>query len=436
MANAYDVLNTAVEDAAASSNALSDNVVNRWLNPGYAQRIEFGQQVALQQQQNDWQSAENAKWNDEREKMKRLKEAGVNPLTAAQGVAGAGASPTSPTSVSSPTQAGQPNLPDAVNSVGNVVDRLSSAQERNSLLEDRRKNLISDTYLKYKEAGFADEQAKGLAIANAFLPTEKFLGILTMTANMDKIKGEYQSLMQGIDESKKRIEELDSQIRLNEAQGNLAGKLAAEAEKRSLLIEAQTTELNWFNDKRKELGIDPRSPLENQIFMLGITGDARYESALGIVRDVKYNESLGGYNADKQTAYDRAYEAGRAAYDFNWDSPPKTIAEFLWKGVGNIKENLSEIVSDLFKPSSDKPDKSVEPSKDDLRQSYLRYRQGLDTQYAMLNMMRSELADRLAAGENQSQTVDLRMEINKLNAELSKMPQTFDDFKKYVKKYR
>lgn len=432
MANPYDVINQAVEDA---SNTSTDSVLWSWFFPGQEQREQFGQQVALQQMQNDWQSAENVKWNDERLKMKRLKEAGVNPLTAGQAVAGSNTPPTSPSSASSPNQNPQSQLPAAIDSVGNLADRISSATERGSLLDDRRKNLISDTYLKYKEAGFADEQAKGLAIANAFLSTEKFLGILTMTANMDKLKAEYRSLMQGVEESNARIKEIDAQIQLAKAQGNLADKMALESEKRALLIEAQTTEQNWFNEKRKELGIDIKSPLENQIFMLGITGDSRYNTSLGIVRDVKYNESIGGYNADKDTAYDRAYEAGRAAYDFNWDSPPKTIVEFLWKGVGNIKENLSEIASNLFKPSSDKPDKPVEPSNQDLRQSYLRYRQGLDNQFAMLNMMRSELADRLAAGENQSQTVELRMEINKLSAELSKMPQSFDDFKKYVKKH-
>lgn len=431
MASPNDIINQAVEDA---SNTDTDSVFWSWFFPGAEQREQFGQQASLQQMQNDWQSNENAKWNDEREKMKRMVEAGINPLTAAQGISGASTPPTSPSSASSPNLAPVSQLPDAVRSVGDIVDKFSSANERDRLLESRKKNLISDTFLKYKQAGYTEEQAKGLAIANAYLPTEKFLGILTLASNIKKLSAEYKDLMQGIEESKARIKEIDSQISLNTSYGNLAAKHALEAEKRAILLEAQTKEQNWLNDKREQYGIDVRSPLENNIFMLGITGDANYEKSLGIIRDVKYNQETGGYHAQADYAYDIAYEQGRAAYDFDWSAPPKTMFEFLTKGVVNIKQNLRDAVSNFRnrpnKASSD--NSSPGSSKQELRQSYLRYKSGYDTQMNMLNMMRAELADRLAAGENQSETVNLRMEINRLNAELQEMPHTYEDFIKYV----
>lgn len=336
MANPNDILNYAVEEAGNTS---TDSLFWSWFFPGAEQREQFGQQVALQREQNDW--------NSETEKMKRLQAAGVNPLTAAEGVSGSGGS----SSVGAPPA--QPNntgIPAAVESVGNVVDKMSAAGERNTLLDERRKNLISDTFLKYKQAGYTDEQSKGLAIANAFLPTEKFLGILTLEANMDKIKAEYKSLMQGIEESKARIDEIDAKIELAKEQGNLASKMALEAEKRTILIESQTKEQDWFNNIHDRYQIDPRNPLENNILMLGITDSPDYEKSVNIVRDVKFNESTGQFQAERDYAQSIAFRRAKGAEIAKTEySKPETLKGFILQALKGVDNRVGAEIGEAIK---------------------------------------------------------------------------------------
>ena len=210
-----DIINTGLEQAASFSDG---NWLEQLLVPGQVQEREFGQQVALQQMQNEW--------NSEQEKMRRLKEAGVNPLTAAQGVSGSGQSPATSSVPGQAVTSPPSDVGAAVSGIGQGVEAFSKSKETRKLLDNRNKNLVTDTFLKLKEAGYQDALAKNLSIATMFLPQEKMLNLMAMAAEVPKINAEYNSIMQGIDESKERIKEIDARIKLAEATANYQDKLA------------------------------------------------------------------------------------------------------------------------------------------------------------------------------------------------------------------
>lgn len=302
-----DIIDIGLETAASftpSAGSFDGTFLEQMFNPGKVQQREFGQQVALQKMQNEW--------NSEGEKMKRLIAAGVNPLTAAQGVSQSGQSGSTGLVPSIP-QSG--TLPEAVESVGNVVDKLSSANERDRLLDVRRKNIVQDTFLKLSQAGYQSELAKNLALATSFLPAEKTLTLLNLGMQAQKLSVEYSQILQDIEESKKRVDELDSLIELNKAQGNYAEQLRLESEKRAIVLDYQGKAEKWRTERMISLNCDPNNPLENEIFMQAIEGNqGNLSKGLSVVRDVSYNNALGMYDADEETAYKRAYNFSRGTY--------------------------------------------------------------------------------------------------------------------------
>lgn len=298
------------------------------LYPNLQQEVEFGQQVALTKYLNG---------DAYKDKFRALRELGINPVTAAEALTGASSGAASPSSSVGAAAKSLEGISSAVGAVGDLADKFSSANERNRLLESRRNNLIADTYQKYVDAGYTSEMAKNMAIANAFLPTEKYLGLVALQGQIDNLHAEWLTMMQGISESKKRIEELDAQIKLAASQGNLNDKLALEAEKRTLLIESQTTEQNWYNNKMKLYGIDPRNPIENNVFMTGVKeGKTSYDSQLGIVRDLKYNEMTGQYDSQEEHAYSIAYNTAVGEAFASWTERPNT----LWSMIVDISKRI------------------------------------------------------------------------------------------------
>lgn len=426
--NMSDVINEGIlkEASNLASNGASPtgiDFLDNLLYPNLQQEKEFGQQVALTKYLNS---------GAYKDKFNALRELGIHPVTAAESLTGASSGAAAPASSQGAAAKSLEGMVSAGTGFGDFLDKVSSANERNQLLDVRRKNIIADTYQKYVDAGYTSEMAKNMAIANAFLPTEKYLGLVALEGQIDNLHAEYLTMMQGIEESKKRIEELDAQIKLAESQGNLNDKLALESEKRTLLIEAQTTEQNWYNDKMKSLDIDPRNPIENNVFMTGVKdGKTSYVSQLDIVRDVKYSEATGQYDSQVEHAYDLAYESGRADYEFNWSSPPKTISEFISKAGVNLREKFNSFVGSVRSSLNEKRS-NKEQYENTLRASYLQYSNMLNQKREMLNMLRADLADKYANGANIVDVVDLKIQINKLQGEINKMPQNFKQFKNYV----
>lgn len=311
-----------------------ERVILGFLSPSTQQTAEFGQQAALTKYLNS---------DAYKDRFEAMVDAGINPAAAAQalGVSAGASAPNSAIGAGSGAlQAGAA----IADSVGNVADKLATAKETRTLLDERKKNLISDTFLKFTQSGYNQELAKGLAIANAYLPTEKFLGLLSLSSHIDNLHAEYQSIMQSINESKFRIKEIDAQIRLAESQRNLNEKLQLESEKRTLEIEARTKEQNWLNQQMALYGVNPRNPIESNVFLAGVRdGKTSYDSQVGIIRDIHYNEATGQYDANEEHSYLIARNTALGNAFASWltrpTSPASIVADMVYKVQQKFKSN-------------------------------------------------------------------------------------------------
>lgn len=330
--NYNDILNNAIDFTESGQGPLGPDFagtfLESWLYPGLVREREFGQQASLQKMQNEWNSEEN--------KMSRLIKAGVNPLTAAQGVAGDGQSGATGITASQPSSG---TLPEAVQSVGDVVDKLSAAHERNSLLENRNKNIATDTYLKLMQAGYQEALAKNLSIATLYLPAEKVLNLMSMASQVKKINAEYQSILQGVEESKARIKEIDADIELAKAQRDYTRQLELESQKRTYQIEVSTAIDNWRLGKMQKLNLDPNNPIEYNMFMNACEGNFdMVEKGAAVFRDVEYGKASGQYEAEEEHSYNIAYNKALGDAYASWLRRPSNIVESLQQDIFVIKK--------------------------------------------------------------------------------------------------
>lgn len=390
---ASDIINSAIEMAYnydTGAGSIDGTAIEAYAMPGNVQQREFGQQAAM---------AKYANTDAIEERYKTLKKLGINPFTAAEGVAGSSGS----TSPAPPSQPNNTNIPASVDSAGNIADRISSAHERNVLLDEKKKNLISDTFLKYKESGYNDELAKNMAIANAYLPIEKYLGLVSLSANIDKLHAEYQSVMQGIDESKKRVQELDAQIELAKATRDLNKQLEAESEKRSLQIEAQTKEQNWLNQQMELYGINPRNPIENNVFLAGVKeGKTSYDQQVGIIRDIQYNNASGNYTAQEEHAYNISYNETLGKAATSWFERPNSMWSTIYDVSRRIanelvagkisREKAEEEVQRIngFKASFNDFRKSLKEDADMKKKEFKRFKKEHGNDYAGIRQRRGD----------------------------------------------
>lgn len=342
------------------------------------QQHEYGQQVALQLQSQEFAM-------DYEGKMNAMMKAGINPLTAAAGLAGASTS-----AISSVPSTGVGQGVNAVNAASEAVKTLSGGAKdvvesvaQGTKLDPEKNQIIADTYLKYKEAGYNDEMAKGLAIANSYMPAEKFLGLVSLSGQIRNLHGEYLNMMKDIDVKNERIKEIEKHIKEMGSTISLNEKLALESEKRALQIEAQTEETQWLNNKRNELDIDPRSPLEMNMFMSGVKygpDDARYTTGNQILFDTNYNRFSGQYSAEDKYAYSIAYrrQRGENVADIvdnrigGWPDLIGRVSEHVDIHIGNIvngiknvpknqqgkkiREELTMVLNNAYKSQEDFPD--------------------------------------------------------------------------------
>ena len=277
---------------------------------GYnAQQREFQQQEYLLEKEQAW--------NSEEARMRRMKAAGINPNVAASGIAGGSSNASAPAvpSAAGGAAAGLSAASQLAGTIGDNALKSAQAKEIEKQLEPNIQNTIADTFWKYKQAGYTDLQAQGLSIANAYLSTEKFLGIVALNENINVLQGQWKNLQKDIEVKNARIKEIDKHIEEMGASISLQEKEALLAEKKCLQIDQETIEAKFWNDTRQQYGIDPRNPIENNLLMLGVTGNPNYDSSLKIVYESQYKRSLGEYDADKSTAYERAHAAAKGVYN-------------------------------------------------------------------------------------------------------------------------
>ena len=355
--NSYSSITEDAKNFAASygygENFGEGSILESWLMPGNAQQREFGQQVALQEMQNEW--------NSESEKMARMKKAGINANVAAAGIAGAGNSPSvgAPNSaigagaagVGSAAQiAGAAN--DALNAGINAYEKLSltgiEADRRKAEIRDLLSSALHNDWLAYSISEM-------LPLQKANERADTYLKL----ANFSKAREEKKLISKRILEAEENITRIKNQAALFEKQGNLV-----EAQK--LYVEAQTAQVNLENDKlqwdkdwRAKYKYDNNAPVDVALEQ-AMVNDAPDDvvNAIGeSVKGVSYNKQKGFNDAEIEDAYLKAFNEFKAKADVDADFAPymamieankQTIIDFMkmmTENPNDVKGILSKLMN-------------------------------------------------------------------------------------------
>lgn len=361
---------------------LQGSFIEKWLMPGKVQQREFGQQVALQQMQNDWQSAENQKWNDEIEKMARLRKAGVNPLTAASAVAGNNASPNSPTSVGS-----VPSVPDgitpsdvvgAANAMTGGAASLADAAFKLGTLNPTIESLNADIEKKLSEKGFTDEQIYAWRIDNKYRDANaqidlriKGLNEQNIAKQWEVMHAQYELISTQIDTEIAKQRELYEAAKLDISQAGLAD---AEARYYNSLARKTSHDAEWQKiriDFWKSQGFDIMNSSTDNILV------QKLENGQSIKEAVK---ELSDYYEQRADAEQQAIE--NHAFNISKNSSLGKAYASWYERPNNMFGAVNDAAKDLRR-MIDRSEKSKEEAAKELRKqsqfmkSYYNFRDDL-----------------------------------------------------------
>lgn len=309
LTNPYDVTNSALDYASDYSNdTIGQSIIGNFLMPGYQQQAEYGQQVALQQMQNDWSV---------KGKMAAGIEAGINPHTMAAGIAGAGTPSTgSPNSAIGAGAQGVGAASQAANSVAGGLDSAMNAYEKLSLTGVEKQKRSAETVSALQAAGLSYWEAK--AIETMLPDRQKNLQADTYLkiANFKNTCEEYHNIVLEHDRRKADIDRIQKEAYLAEQQGNLA-----EAQKLKVDAETAGIELdNWWKTTDKEFwenhGYRQDDGMDIALRNAAANGKTEAAEAVGkAIEDSSYNQQKGVNRAEIEDGYKKAFEEAKANAD-------------------------------------------------------------------------------------------------------------------------
>lgn len=360
--NWNDIINSAMQnvsdanDSMGQAGSLEGTAIENWLMPGRVQQREFGQQVALQKMQNEW--------NSEGERMKRMKDAGINPNVAAGGIAGAGASP-STGSPNSAIGAGAQSVGAAAqgaSAVGDLLNAGVNAYEKQSLTPvevDKRKAEIRDllsSALHNDWLSYSISEMLPLQKANERADTYLKL------ANFAKAKQERLLIKKQVSEAEAHISELNAQASLFRKQGNLADALKLEAQARADGLQLDNDKKQWEKDWREKYKYDPSAPVDVALEQ-AMVNDASEDVVTTIgesVKRISYNERSGFNEAEIDDNFNKAFNeflgqnAANAEYahmGFYMDIAKLGIKYYLEALSAGAKDPATFVIQKLMVPS-------------------------------------------------------------------------------------
>lgn len=291
-------------------------IFENWLYPGMQQQREFGQQVALTREQNQW--------NSEGERLKRMVDAGINPYLAAQGIANAGGVSSAAASPNSAIGSGAEGVNAASSLLGNstsaAVGALDSV-EKLATLNERRAKLRAETVASLEAAGLSSWEAKAIA---EMLPDRKSNLRADTYLKLGQYRNtvaEYRNIRKEYDVKKQTIDTMKKQASMYESQGNLA-----EAMRLKVNAEAEGIKLdNWWKETDKQFWLDHGYRMDDEMDVALRNAAANghnfdVDQVGQTIENFHYSEEKGVRDADIDTAFNLAFneilgnEAASAEY--------------------------------------------------------------------------------------------------------------------------
>lgn len=319
----------------AGDNHFFQNAVDE-LSGYNSQMREFAQQEYLLDKMNEY--------NDPSAQMARMKRAGINTYSAAQGISNGGnpsASVPSVNSASSAPAAGVSAAAAGISSLSNASlasaqrrdlnaaaeEKLASAHRTNILVEYEKRQIIADTAKALEEKGVAHETAIGLSIKNFFLSDQERADLLVKFGQWKKVEPE--------------IDLMHAQKKKYIADARLQNASSKKYELENDWYE--NFELPWRENMMSKYHINPSDPAEVQMFDLALQG---YD--LSAIGDLFYQQSY-STNKGQQVAIDEyAFSISRkqnlAQVEADWLKSPTSIPNLVSKVGTKLGNMLREAI--------------------------------------------------------------------------------------------
>lgn len=283
---------------------------------GYnSQQREFQQQEYLQDKQNLYNLPAN--------QMQRMKDAGINPNTAAAGISQGGNESAQAPQVSTNTQGAAQGLnaaAGAVSSLGQLssINELNQSQadlnnaqanESRSLLGIKRGLYLAQTQEALEAAGLSHHQGIAFAIENVFRGESLLLDIAAKRFQLPILRQTFRNLQKDYDIKVQQIKNMEQDIIESGHRINLMDAQALRERKTAMKIEAETWYQNAINQTMTDFHFDPRWASNSVMF--GIATDTSITDEEAEQRfDAIMDNIYGVYSAQEVARNQAEYDKG------------------------------------------------------------------------------------------------------------------------------
>lgn len=340
---------------------LTDSWLWQLLNPGAQQEREYGQQVALQREQNNWNSAQS--------QMARAKAAGINPNTMASQISGQSQGVDKPNTAVASGEAAADSIVGAGSAVGSLLNGAGNFFDKFALFGARAAGLRAGAAKDLSIAGFTDEQKRGVIIDNKYKEENAIADLNIKHQQFDNMYEEFKILQQQWKEYDKKLEWYDRQmistLNMQDKQAMLSEKLAFESEQRKTIM---VNEEQFWQDYGFGRDSNVDVSLRNLWYKCYKSGDftdykAALEDLFYFYEERSYRQQKGYNDSEIDSIFEKTWNEFAAKYDmenrqFEYQEQLKSFynqlnelfkANLTFHGGGNPVAFLSGIMSEVRK---------------------------------------------------------------------------------------
>lgn len=329
--------NAGTIDAVMREKLLSSNVFSDWLHPAQKESRQILEQYEMDRVEPSI-------------KMQGLKAAGINPLTAAAGLAGNGGS----SSVPQPAQSVNPigDVAGAVGSVAGAAQNVAGVVSSMSKLPHELSNIDSDTASKLANAGLSNAQTQGVITDNTYKDEDWKTRLNVQRQQFDNMKQELTNMKAIHREIMTHCDEMISQIELN-------GSVKDYNEALMLKVQEETRWMKELNDWRISHNLHiTESGIDGYIFDMALNGVdiSQFDNFIDIYSDWRGRTQRAVSDAqnasDVNAAFDKAFNAALgdaevaakfAPYMANIDVLKSAMLELYKAAIENPKNPVQAI---------------------------------------------------------------------------------------------
>lgn len=302
-----------------------DDVFMDWLSPQQKEQRQMGESLIMEQL-------------TPQAKMAGLKAAGVNPLTAASGIAGSGSSYQAPASSTNPIG----DVAGAAGSLATGFGSVAGGVSDLTKLAPEVANIEADTASKFAGIGLTNAQTQGVLTDNTYKDEDWKTRLNVQRQQFENMKAEYKNLEATHEEIMKHIDEMISQIEVNGSIEDYNNAMKLKVDEETRWIKSKNDFCIGHNLFLNESGI------AGYIFSMVESGASmeQFDDFIEIYSAFRGSEqyaiSRGQFDADIDTSFDRAFNQALG------DTEVQAQFANYFGDVEVLKEALKEMYKELI----------------------------------------------------------------------------------------